>query len=64
MRIRMFPRIGIDSGLGICNQLCRLYSSVAERQSCNLKVLGSNPSGGLLKPDVFKVPVSRIFTNL
>ena len=23
-----------------------LYSSVAERQSCNLKVLGSIPSGG------------------
>ena len=23
-----------------------LYSSVAERQSCKLKVLGSNPSGG------------------
>ena len=41
-----------------------LYSSVAERQSCKLKVLGSNPSGGLLKPDVFKVPVSRMFTNL
>ena len=45
-------------------RVCRLYSSVAERQSCKLKVLGSNPSGGLLKPDVFKVPMSGIFTNL
>ena len=27
-------------------QLLSLYSSVAERQSCKLKVLGSIPSGG------------------
>ena len=27
-----------------------LYSSVVERQSCKLKVLGSIPSGGLLMP--------------
>ena len=29
-------------------QIGGLYSSVAERQSCKLKVLGSIPSGGLL----------------
>ena len=29
-----------------------LYSSVAERQSCKLKVLGSIPSGGLLSVQV------------
>ena len=29
-----------------------LYSSVAERQSCKLKVLGSIPSGGFMLADV------------
>ena len=30
------------------HDVCGLYSSVAERQSCKLKVLGSIPSGGFV----------------
>ena len=39
----MIPNIGKLSLLTSC-----LYSSVAERQSCKLKALGSIPSGGLI----------------
>jgi hypothetical protein len=35
-----------DSWIGNCPLHNSLYSSVAERQSCKLKVLGSIPSGG------------------
>ena len=34
------------SWIGNCSFHNSLYSSVAERQSCKLKVLGSIPSGG------------------
>ena len=38
-------------------QFCQgLYSSVAERQSCKLKVLGSIPSGGLLQDCISSHP--------
>ena len=39
----MIPNMGKLSLLTSC-----LYSSVAERQSCKLKALGSIPSGGLI----------------
>ena len=35
----------------------RLYSSVVERQSCKLKVLGSIPSGGLFRHVVARVAI-------
>ena len=38
----------------LCCIINGLYSSVAERQSCKLKVLGSIPSGGLCQPHAGK----------
>ena len=41
--------IAAHASLGQCDRH-RLYSSVVERQSCKLKVLGSIPSGGFCEP--------------
>ena len=49
----------VKSGSGIRTGL---YSSVAERQSCKLKVLGSIPSGGFIaksKPDFSRCSQAR-----
>ena len=53
MRRGWRTRGSIAMGVVACSQFCTsdamqhsLYSSVAERQSCKLKVLGSIPSGG------------------
>ena len=47
LHIYVFP-LGCSSSIISSTVQHSLYSSVAERQSCKLKVLGSIPSGGCL----------------